>query len=44
MWRALETATRYRSFFAATAELNVTLAAVGQKISKLQSWVGHSLF
>ncbi|QXH70011.1 LysR family transcriptional regulator [Pseudomonas asgharzadehiana] len=43
-WRALQAVARYRSFSPATAKLNVTLLAVGQKIRKLQSWVGNSLF
>lgn len=42
--RAFEASARCQSFSAAAAELNVTPAAVGQLVRKLEDWVGTPLF
>ncbi|MBB3060322.1 transcriptional regulator GcvA [Microbulbifer rhizosphaerae] len=42
--RAFEASARHQSFSAASAELNVTPAAVGQLVRTLEEWLGTPLF
>jgi len=42
--RAFEASARHRSFSAAAQELNVTPAAVGQLVRRLEQWLGTALF
>ena len=42
--RAFEASARHQSFSAASAELNVTPAAVGQLVRTLEDWLGTPLF